>query len=51
MDYDNETQANLFRIDYRNVFIEHVGFSHPIKVSIHYSPILASWAALANGPT
>ena len=52
MNYDNETQANIFRINCRNyVFIEHIGFSDPIKVTIHYSPTLALWAALANGPT
>ena len=52
MDYESETQANIFRIDCRNyVFIKYVNFSDPIKVANHYSPTLASWAVLANGPT
>ena len=52
MDYDNETQANIFRIDCRNcVFIEHVDFNDAMKVTIHYSPTLAPRAVIANGPT
>ena len=52
MDYDNETQSNLFRIDCRNcVFIEHVDFRDTMKVTIHFSPTLASRSVLANEPT
>ena len=50
MEYENETQANLFRIDYRNcVFIVNFAYSDTIKVTIHYLPTLALWAVLANG--